>query len=157
MPFPVLHSRADVLQMLDELTAVRREILTACDKLSPAQLHDPVVPGTWSVLKNLTHLAWAEAYMLAWIKKRPAVLPKSEFPPEPAEDLAAIRTAFDEAHAEAIAFLKSNPESVLAEPCIYGRDANAQSVGGVFFHLVEHEIGHRAMVRFKLRHLQNPG
>jgi uncharacterized damage-inducible protein DinB len=156
MPFPVLHSRGDVLQMLDELTAVRREILTACDKLSPAQLQDPVVSGTWSVLKNLTHLAWAEAYMLAWIKKRPAVLPKAEFPPEPAEDLAAIRTAFDEAHAEAIAFLKSNPESVLAEPCVYGRDANAQSVGGVFFHLVEHEIGHRAVVRFKLRHLQNP-
>jgi uncharacterized damage-inducible protein DinB len=151
MPYPVLHSRGDVLQMLDELTAGRREMLAACDKLSPEQLHDPVIPGTWSLLKNLTHLAWAEAYMLAWIKKRPAALPKEEFPPEPAEDLAAIRTAFDEAHAEAIAFLKSNPESVLAEPCVYGRDSNPQSVGGVFFHLVEHEIGHRAMVRFKLR------
>jgi uncharacterized damage-inducible protein DinB len=137
--------------MLGELAFVRGEILAACDKLSPVQLKDPVVPGTWSVLKNLTHLAWAEAYMLAWIKKRPAALPKAEFPPEPTENLASIRTAFDEAHAEAIAFLKSNPESVLAEPCVYGRDANAQSVGGVFFHLVEHEIGHRAMVRFKIR------
>ncbi len=151
MPFPVLHSRDDVLAMLGELTFVRNEILSACDKLSAAQLNDPVVPGTWSVLKNLTHLAWAEAYMLAWIKKRPAVLPKAEFPPEPPEDLSAIRTAFDEAQAEAIAFLKANPESVLAERCVYGRDATAQSVGGVFFHLVEHEIGHRAMVRFKLR------
>jgi uncharacterized damage-inducible protein DinB len=154
MPYPVIHSRADILQMLDELTAGRREMLAACDKLSPEQLRDPVVPGTWSLLKNLTHLSWAEAYMLAWIKKRPAVLPKTEWPPEPAEDLAPIRTAFDEAHAEAIAFLKSNPESVLAEPCVYGRDANAQSVGGVFFHLIEHEIGHRAVVRFKLRQLQ---
>ena len=100
------------------------------------------------------HEVGPNAYMLAWIKKRPAVLPKAEFPPEPAEDMATIRTAFDEAHAEAIAFLKSNPESVLAEPCVYGRDANAQSVGGVYFHLVEHEIGHRGVVRFKLRQLQ---
>ena len=151
MRFPVIHSRTDILQMLDELTAGRRELLAACNKLSPQQLRDPVVPGTWSVLKNLTHLAWAEAYMLAWIKKRPNVLPKTEWPPEPAEDLATIRTAFDEAHAEAIAFLKSNPDSVLTEPCVYGRDASAESVGGVFFHLVEHEIGHRAVVRLKLR------
>jgi uncharacterized damage-inducible protein DinB len=153
MAFPVIHSRADILQMLDELATGRREMLAACDKLSPEKRRDPVVPSTWSVLKNLTHLAWAEAYMLAWIKKRPAALPKAEFPPEPAEDLAAIRTVFDEAHAEAIAFLKSNPDSVLAEPCVYGRDVTAQSVGGVFFHLVEHEIGHRAVVRFKLRML----
>jgi uncharacterized damage-inducible protein DinB len=105
MPRPVLHSRDDVLRMLDELTEGRRDMLAACDKLSPAQLHDPVIPGSWSVLKNLTHLAWAEAYMLAWIKKRPGVLPKEEFPPESAEELKDIRVAFDEAHAEAIAFL----------------------------------------------------
>jgi uncharacterized damage-inducible protein DinB len=153
MPFPLLQSRDDVLQMLDELAEGRREMLAACDKLSPTQLKDPVIPGSWSVLKNLTHLAWAEAYMLAWIKKRPAALPKEEFPPEPAENLAEIRTAFDEAHAEAIAFLKANPESVLAEPCKYGRDVRSETVGGVFFHLVEHEIGHRAMVKFKLRRL----
>jgi uncharacterized damage-inducible protein DinB len=92
--------------------------------------------------------------MLAWIKKRPNVLPKDEFPAEPAEDLKEIRIAFDEAHAEAIAFLKANPESVLTEACKYGRDARAETVGGIYFHLIEHEIGHRAMVRFKLRRLQ---
>src|SRR4051794_3398214 len=154
MPFPGLICRDDVLRMLDELADGRRDILAACDKLSPAQLNDPVIPGSWSVLKNLTHLAWAEAYMLAWIKKRPSVLPKDEFPPEPAEDLKEIRIAFDEAHAEAIAFLKANSESVLTEACKYGRDARAETVGGIFFHLIEHEIGHRAMVRFKLRKLQ---
>src|SRR5437016_3605835 len=148
MPFPVIHSCADIIQMLDELTAGRREMLTACEKLSPEQLGDPVVAGTWSLLKNLTHLAWAEAYMLAWIKKRPGVLPNAEFPPEPAEKLNVIRVAFDEAHAEAIAFLKSQPESVLTEPCKYGRDARPETVGGIYFHLIEHEIGHRAMVRF---------
>jgi uncharacterized damage-inducible protein DinB len=153
MPCPILHCRDDVLRMLDELTEGRRDMLAACEKLSPAQRTDPVVPGSWSVLKNLTHLAWAEAFMLAWIKKRPAVLPKEEFPPEPAEDLAAIRTAFDEAHAEAIAFLKANPEAVLTEACRYGFNARAETVGGIFFHLVEHEIGHRAMVRFKLLRL----
>jgi uncharacterized damage-inducible protein DinB len=153
MPRPVLHSRDDVLRMLDELTEGRRDMLAACDKLSPAQLNDPIIPGSWSVLKNLTHLAWAEAYMLAWIKKRPGVLPKEEFPPEPAEDLKEIRVAFDEAHAEAIAFLKANPESVLTEACRYGRDARPETVGGIYFHLIEHEIGHRAMVQFKLRRL----
>ncbi len=153
MAFPVIHSRDDVLQMLDELTAGRREMLAACEKLPPEKLRDPVVAGTWSVLQNLAHLAWAEAYMLAWIRKRPNPLPKEEFPPEPSEDLAAIRSAFERAHADTVAFLKSNSDSVLAEPCVYGRDVKSQSVGGVFFHLVEHEIGHRAVVRFKLRQL----
>jgi uncharacterized damage-inducible protein DinB len=153
MPCPVLHSRDDILRMLDELTEGRHEMLIACAKLTPAQLADPVIPDSWSVLKNLTHLAWAEAFMLAWIKKRPEVLPRDQFPPEPAEELDAIHFAFDEAHAEAIAFLKSQPESVLTEPCRYGRDARAETVGGIFFHLIEHEIGHRAMVRFKLRRL----
>jgi uncharacterized damage-inducible protein DinB len=106
------------------------------------------------VLKNLTHLAWAEAFMLAWVKKRPAVLPREEVPPEPAEDLAAIRTAFDEAHADTIAFLKMHPEAVLAEACRYGRDARPETVGGVFFHLIEHEIHHRAFVLFKLGRLR---
>ena len=155
MPFPVLHSRSDVLQMLDELTAGRKEILAACDKLSPAQLQDPVVPGTWSVLKNLTHLAWAEAYMLGVDQEAACSFAENGISAGTGRGHPAMYcTVFDEAHAEAIAFLKSNPESVLAEPCVYGRDANAQSVGGVFFHLVEHEIGHRAVVRFKLRQLQ---
>jgi uncharacterized damage-inducible protein DinB len=153
VPFPVIHSCKDVLAMLDELSAGRREMLDACGNLPPEKLRDPVVPGTWSLLQNLTHLAWAEAYMLAWIKKRPQALPKEEFPPEPPGDLAAIRSAFEKAHADSVSFLKSNPDSVLAEPCVYGRDAKPQSVGGVFFHLVEHEIGHRAVVRFKLRQL----
>jgi uncharacterized damage-inducible protein DinB len=155
MPRPVLHCRDDILRMLDELYFARQEILNAVDRFTPAQMADPVIPGTWTVLKNLQHLAWAEEYMLAWIKKRPAVLPQEEFPPEPPADLAAVKTALDEAHAAAIAFLKGNPESVLLEPCRYGRNADHESVGGIFFHLIEHEIGHRAFVRFKLRALQN--
>ncbi len=154
MPYPVLQSRADILRMLDGMTESRQKMLTACAALSPAQLADPVIPGTWSVLKNLTHLAWAEAYMLAWIKKRPGVLPRAEFPPEPPAELDAVRVAFDEAHAEAIAFLKAHPESVLAEPCKYGYDARPETVGGVYFHLVEHEIHHRAFVLYKLRVLK---
>ena len=154
MPFPVLHSRDDILRVLDELTHTRKAILAACATLTPAHLADPVIPGTWSVLKNLTHLAWAEAFMLAWIKKRPGVLPREEYPPEPAEDLDAIRTAFDEAHAEAIAFLKANPPAVLTEACKYGRDARPETVGGIYFHLIEHEIHHRAFVLFKLRTLR---
>ena len=46
MPSPVLHHRDDVLRMLDELHEARQDILKACDKLSPAQLADPVIPGT---------------------------------------------------------------------------------------------------------------
>jgi uncharacterized damage-inducible protein DinB len=154
MPYPVLQSRADILRMLDELTEARTNILTTCATLTSSQLADPVIPGTWSLMQNLSHLAWAESFMLAWIKKRPETLPRAEFPPEPAGNLDAVRTAFDEAHAEAIAFLKSHPESVLAEPCKYGRDARPETVGGIFFHLVEHEIHHRAFVMFKLRKLR---
>src|SRR5215831_17924881 len=144
MPYPVLQSRADILRMLDEITDVRTKVLAACATLTPAQLADPVIPGTWSVLKNLTHLAWAEDFMLQWIKKRPAAFPREQWPSEPPADLDAIRTAFDEAHAAVIAFLKANADAVLAEPCKYGHDARQETVGGVFFHLVEHEIHHRA-------------
>jgi uncharacterized damage-inducible protein DinB len=126
MPSPVLHCRDDVLRMLDELQEGRLEMLAACRNLSTKQLADPVIPGTWT-----------------------------EVPPEPPADLAAIQTALDEAHAAAIAFLKGNPESVLLEPCRYGRDARHETVGGLYFHLVRHEIGHRAFVRFKLRALQS--
>lgn len=154
MPRPALRCRDDVLKMLDELHEGRQSILKTCDQLTPAQLSDPVIPGTWSVLKNLQHLAWAEEFMLAWTRKRPQVLPAEEYPAECPADLAAIKTALDEAHAAAIAFLKGNPESVLAEPCRYGRDATHETVGGIFFHLVQHEIGHRSFVRFKLRKLQ---
>src|SRR5262249_33345020 len=129
-------------------------IVDCCSKLTDAQLNDPVYAGTWSVYTNLAHLAWAEAYMLAWIKKRPAKLPSEEFPPELPHKLAALRTAFDEAHAAVIAFLKSNPESVLKELCLYGRQAKEQTVGGVLFHLIEHEIHHRGFVMHKLGRLE---
>jgi uncharacterized damage-inducible protein DinB len=151
--FPALECRADVLKMLDHMTEARTKILDRCGKLTPAQLDDPVYPGTWSLLQNLTHLAWAEAWMLAWIDKRPDALPKEARPPEPAANLAAIRTAFDEAHAAAIAFVKGRPESVLKERCLYSRQGE-QTVGGVFFHLVSHEIHHRAFIGHKLDKLE---
>ena len=147
--YPTLESRADILKMLDEGTAVRKEILDRCARLDPAKLNDPVYPGTWSVLQNLAHLAWAEAWMLAWIQKRPGTLPAGERPPEPPLDLKAIRTALDEAHAAVIGFLKANPESVLKERCQYSRQGE-QTVGGVLFHLIQHEIHHRGFIQHKL-------
>jgi uncharacterized damage-inducible protein DinB len=155
MPYPTLESRADVLKMLDEITEARKAILDRCARLTPAQLNDPVYPGTWSVLKNLAHLAWAEAWMLAWIKARPALVSPEQRPPEPPLNLAAIRTAFDEAHAAVIAFLKANPEAVLREECVYSRKGE-QTVGGVLFHLIEHEIHHRAFLLNKLAKLEAP-
>lgn len=152
--YPPLESQADLLKMLDELSEYRGKILDLCATLTPAQLQDPVYPGTWSVLKNLAHLAWAEAYMLGWIQKRPGEFPQSEWPAEPAQDLATLRKAFDEAHAAVIAFLKANPASVLKEPCLYGRAKTNQTVGGVLFHLIEHEIHHRAFVLNKLSKLR---
>src|SRR5262249_38272529 len=146
-------SRADILKMLDEITGSRKKILERCGKLTPAQLSDPVYPGTWSVMQNLAHLAWAEAWMLAWVKKRPGVLAKEERPPEPATELAALRTALDEAHAAAIAFVKGNPDSVLHERCQYSRQGE-QTVGGVFFHLIAHEIHHRAFINHKLEKVE---
>ena len=152
--YPTLESRADILKMLDEMTGARKQILEVCGRLSKEQLNDPVYAGTWSVLQNLAHLAWAEVFMLAWIKKRPGPLPAEERPSEPALDLAVIAKAFDEGHAAAIAFLKANPEAVLKEPCKYGRQAAPQTVGGVFFHLIEHEIHHRAFITHKLMKVQ---
>lgn len=151
--YPALESQADILKMLDEMTEARKHILQQCGALSPAQNHDPVYPGTWSLFQNLAHLAWAEDWMLAWVRKRPGVLPREERPPEPPLELPALRTAFDEAHAATIAFLKSNPEAVLKERCHYSRQGE-QTVGGVFFHLIEHEIHHRAFITHKLRVLQ---
>ncbi len=149
MTYPPLESRADVLKMFDEMTEARRSILDRCAALTPAQLQDPVYPGTWSVLKNLAHLAWAEAFMLGWVRKRPEPLPAEERPVEPPLELEAIRTALDESHAAVIAFLKSNPEGVLREPCLFGRKGQ-QTVGGVIFHIIEHEIHHRAFILNKL-------
>jgi uncharacterized damage-inducible protein DinB len=155
MPYPTLESHADILKMLDEMTEARKAILGRCARLTAAQLNDPVYAGTWSLLKNLTHLAWAEAWMLAWIKARPGTLPPEQRPAEPPPDLAAVRTAMDEAHAAVIAFLKANPEGVLKEKCVYSRTGE-QTVGGVLFHLVEHEIHHRAFITNKLAKLEAP-
>src|SRR3712207_1947113 len=132
--YPTLESRGDILKMLDEMTQARKQILERCDRLSPTQLGDSVYPGTWSVLQNLAHLAWAEEWMLAWVRKRPGPLPPEERPPEPVLDLAALRTALDEAHAAVIAFLKATPEGVLKDRCLYSRQGE-QTVGGVLFHL----------------------
>lgn len=151
--YPTLESQADILKMLGEMTEARKQILTQCSSLSPAQLNDPVYSGTWSLLQNLAHLAWAEVWMLAWIHKRPGTLPREEWPADPPLELPAIRTAFDEAHATTIAFLKSHPEAVLKERCLYSRQGE-QTVGGVFFHLIEHEIHHRGFITHKLRVLQ---
>jgi uncharacterized damage-inducible protein DinB len=151
--YPTLQSRDDILKILDSMSESRQKIIAACEGLTPAQQKDPVYAGTWSLLQNLAHLAWAEAFMLGWIKKRPNALPESEWPPEPAQDLAALKTALDEAHAAVIAFLKSNPEPVLKEKCLYGRTKAEQTVGGVIFHLIEHEIHHRSFMQHKLHKL----
>jgi uncharacterized damage-inducible protein DinB len=154
--YPALESRVDILKMLDETADARTDILRRCDRLTSDQLNDPVIPGTWSVLQNLAHLAEVEEWMLAWIRKRPAALTPEEWPPEPPLELPGLRTALDEAHAAAYAFLKGNPEEVLRERCLYGRKATEQTVGGVFFHLIEHEIHHRAFLLHKLARLGGP-
>jgi len=152
--YPTLESRVDVLKMVNDMTESRKRILERCRPLSEPQLHDPVYPGTWSVLQNLSHLAWAEAFMMAWIERRPGILPPKDWPTQSPLDLSAVTTALDEAHATAIAFLKGNPEAVLKEKCQYSRQGE-QTVGGVFFHLVEHEIHHRAFIMHKLTKLQS--
>src|SRR5437764_1103998 len=119
--YPTLESRADILKMLDEITAARKQILTECGTLRPRQLHNAVYPGTWSLLQNLAHLAWAEAHTLVCILRRPEGPSRAERPPVPALQLAAVATGLDEAHAATIAFLKSSPESVLRERCLFGR------------------------------------
>jgi uncharacterized damage-inducible protein DinB len=153
--YPTLESRSDVLKLLDNMAEARTQVLERCGRLTAAQLNDPVYPGTWSVLKNLTHLAWAEEWMLAWIKKRPQPLPPGDRPPEPAADLNAVRKAFDEAHAATIAFVKAHPEAALKERCLYSRQGE-QTVGGVLFHLIEHEIHHGAFITHKLGKLEAP-
>jgi uncharacterized damage-inducible protein DinB len=150
--YPTLESRGDILKMLDEMTQARKVILEQSGKLREDQLRDPVYPGTWSVLQNLAHLAWAEEWMLAWIQRRPAEVKPEERPPEPPLELSAIRTALDEAHAAVIAFVKGHPEDVLRQRCLYSRKGE-QTVGGVLFHLIEHEIHHRAFIGHKLSKL----
>jgi hypothetical protein len=48
-----------------------------------------------------------------------------------------------------------SPEGVLREKCVYSRKAE-QTVGGVLFHLIEHEIHRRAFLRNKLAKLEAP-
>jgi uncharacterized damage-inducible protein DinB len=153
--FPTLESRSDILKMLDELTQARKEILVRCAKLSERQLNDPVYAGTWSLLQNLSHLAWAEEFMLAWIRMRPATWAKEDWPPEPTLNLEQVIIALDEAHAAAIAFVKGNDDAILKERCQYGSRRGEQTVGGVLFHLIEHEIGHRSFILHKLQRLEN--
>lgn len=148
--FPTLESRSDILKMLDELTQSRKEILERCRRLSDAQLNDPVYAGTWSLLQNLAHLAWAEEFMLAWILKRPEPLAKEEWPTEPALNLDDISVALDEAHAATIAFVKGHDAEVLKERCQYVPRRGEQTVGGLLFHIVEHEVGHRCFILHKL-------
>jgi uncharacterized damage-inducible protein DinB len=151
--FPQLESRTDILRMLDDLTQSRESILQRCGKLTEQQQHDPVYPGTWSILQNLAHLAWAEEFMLAWILKRPEPLAKVEWPAEPAFDLPTITLALDEAHAAVIAFVKGNDAEVLCERCEYVPHRGTQTVGGLLFHFIEHEMGHRAFILHKLQRL----
>src|SRR5687767_4818972 len=127
--YPALESRDDILKVLEAVGRSREKILERCGRLTPAQLNDPVYPGTWSVLQNLVHLAWAEEWMLAWVRKRPEALTAEERPPTPAAELESVRTALDEAHAGAIAFLKANEPEVLKERCLYSRQGE-QTVGG---------------------------
>jgi uncharacterized damage-inducible protein DinB len=142
-----------MLKMLDDLTQTRKDILQRCGRLTEAQLHDPVYTGTWSLLQNLAHLAWAEEFMMAWILKRPQPLLKEEWPAEPALNLDDIALALDEAHAAVIAFVKAHDEAVLKERCQYVPQRGEQTVGGLLFHLIEHEIGHRCFIQHKLQRL----
>jgi uncharacterized damage-inducible protein DinB len=154
--YPTLESRSDLLKMLDELTQARRQVLERCERLAPERRHDPVIPGTWSLLEILVHLARSEEWILAWAARRPFPLPEGERPAAVPPELPAIRTALDEAHAAATAFLKSHPEGVLREPCVY-MTFGEQTVGGLFFHLIEHEIHHRAFALYKLAQLEAAG
>lgn len=152
--FPTLECRDDILKLLYELTDTRKKILEACEKLTDEQLNDPVYPETWSVLQNLQHLAWAEEFMLAWIRKRPDPLPDDEVPKEPKLDLTEIKLMLDDAHASVISFVKSNAPEVLKETCQYVPHRGPQTVGGLLYHVVEHEIGHRTFLFHKLKKLQ---
>lgn len=153
--YPPLESRADLLKMLDEVTRARQQVLERCGRLTPEQRLDPVYPGTWPVLKILAHLAHVEETILAWVRRRPGEPAAEDVPPEAPPELDAVEVALDEAHAGAIAFLKANPAVVLTEPCRYGARAG-ETVGGLFFRLVEHEVHHRAFLLHKLARL-DPG
>src|SRR5438046_6502531 len=104
--YPALECRADLLKMLNEITTDRQAILGHCARLTPDQLHNPVIPGTWSLLENLAHLARVEAYILESVQCRPGRLPRERAPASVAPAWPGGSIALDEAHAAAIAFLK---------------------------------------------------
>ena len=152
--FPPLTSRDDLLKMLDELSRVDLEIWARCRTLTDAQLNDPVIPGTWPLLRILAHLAATEAYVLECIEKRPgAVVRPAE--PDGTLDREAVLTDLDEARAATLSFVKSRPEAVLTERCQFG-DAGEQTVGGVLYHLIEQVIHHRAFLLLKMESMQAP-
>jgi uncharacterized damage-inducible protein DinB len=64
-----------------------------------------------------------------------------------------VCTALDEAHADVLAFVKGQPEAVLKDRCLYSKKGE-QTVGGVLFHLIQHEIHHRAFINMKLTRLE---
>ena len=105
--FPALRSRADLLAILYDLTAHRRTILDACSQLSPAQLNNPVFPGTWHLLKNLAHHCVMRGYTVRFttasamlnelaLQRRPepphqALHPRTGVPRPGRQDHRAIR------------------------------------------------------------------
>jgi len=48
--------------------------------------------------------------------------------------------------------VKGNPEAVLKEKTLYSKTGE-QSVGGVLYHLIGHEVHHRAFIWHKLEKL----
>jgi len=145
-----LQNRDDILRMFVDMIDHRQKILDRCISLPVAKLNDPVYPGTWGVLENLSHIAWAQMLMLGWIVRRPNAFPREEYPKPCPHDLDACRTALDEAMTATIALLKENPETVLMEKCVFGKALTEQTVGGIIYHMIEHEIAHRAFVYHKL-------
>jgi uncharacterized damage-inducible protein DinB len=146
--FPPLTSRGDLLLMLNELSRVDLETWARCRGLSDSQLNNPMIPGTWPILRILAHLAAEEAYALACIEQRPRAVARPAEREGPYERDALV-TELDESRAATLAFVKSRPETVLTEKCQYG-DAGEQTVGGVLYHLIEQVIQYRAIFLFTL-------
>ena len=50
---------------------------------------------------------------------------------------------------------RAGEHSLAAQPAANGHRQNEQTVGGVYFHLIEHEIHHRAFILNKLAKLES--
>lgn len=142
--YPALESRADVLKMLEELRKKRGEMLAQCSRLPAEELNQQLSSTAGSPLEVLAHVAWAAEFMVAAIRKNPDPLSDKERPRKVPQDLAAIGQAFARAHAGALSFLDGCTDATLANRCSFGSSGEAVTVGGVLFHLVEHEIHHCA-------------